>query len=295
LRILDKPTTVETLPSLRGLSIINFSIIFVFKKKEIMEKETIISLQNSKIKNLIHLRDKSRERNRQMLFTVEGKREISMAVSGGYEIESLFVCPEFAEGDGFPARHVYEVNRKVFGKIACREDSDGFLALVGMKNKSLDSISLSSAPFIIVLEAVEKPGNLGAILRTADAAGVDAVIVCDPKSDLYNPNVIRSSLGCVFTVNTFTCMSEHVYGWLKKNGITVYAAELESSQWYCNEDYTKGSAIVMGTESTGLGGFWLDRADRRIKIPMKGKADSLNVSVSTAVITFEAMRQRELI
>jgi TrmH family RNA methyltransferase len=257
-----------------------------------MQRETIISLQNSKIKNIVHLREKSRERNRQMLFPVEGKREISMAVLGGYEIESLFVCPEFGERSDFPAKYIYEVNRKVFGKIAYREDSDGFLALMKMKYNSLDNINVSSDPFIIVLEAVEKPGNLGAILRTADAANVDAVIVCDPKSDLYNPNVIRSSIGCVFTVDTLACTSEHAFEWLKKNNITVYAAELESSQWYYNEDYTKGSAIVMGTESTGLSSFWLDRADKRIKIPMKGKADSLNVSVSTAIITFEAMRQR---
>ncbi|MDR1130477.1 MAG: RNA methyltransferase [Prevotellaceae bacterium] len=257
-----------------------------------MQRETIISLQNSRIRNVVHLREKSRERNKQMLFTVEGKREISMAVSAGYEIESLFVCPEFGEKDDFPAKYVYEVSRKVFGKIACREDSDGFLALVKMKHNSLNNINISCNPFVIVLEAVEKPGNLGAILRTADAANADAVIVCDPRSDLYNPNVIRSSLGCVFTVNTLACTSEQAFEWLKKNSITVYAAELESSQWYYNEDYTRASAIVMGTESTGLSSFWLDRADKRIKIPMKGRVDSLNVSVSTAIITFEAMRQR---
>jgi TrmH family RNA methyltransferase len=257
-----------------------------------MQRETIISLQNSKIKNLVRLREKSRERNRQMLFTVEGNREIGMAVSAGYEIVSLFICPDFGGHEAFPAESVYEVPRAVFGKIACREDSDGALALMTMKRHSLDAVPLSPNPFIIVLESVEKPGNLGAILRTADAADVDAVIVCDPKSDLYNPNVIRSSLGCVFTVNTCACTSEHAFEWLKKNNITVYAAELESSAWYYDEDYTKGTAIVMGTESTGLSGFWLDKADKRVKIPMKGKADSLNVSVSTAIITFEAMRQR---
>jgi TrmH family RNA methyltransferase len=257
-----------------------------------MQREIITSLQNSRIRNIVHLREKSRERNKQMLFTVEGKREIGMAVSGGYGIESLFVCPEFGENGDFPAKYVYEVSRKVFGKIACREDSDGFLALIKMKHTSLHDINISSNPFIIVLEALEKPGNLGAILRTADAANVDAVIVCDPRSDLYNPNVIRSSLGCVFTVNTLACTSEQAFEWLKKNDITVYAAELESSQWYYNENYTGASAIVMGTESTGLSSFWLDRANKRIKIPMKGRVDSLNVSVSTAIITFEAMRQR---
>ncbi|MDR1582591.1 MAG: RNA methyltransferase [Prevotellaceae bacterium] len=257
-----------------------------------MQRETITSLQNSKIKNIVLLREKSRERNKQMLFPVEGKREINMAVSGGYIIDSLFICSEFAEENYFSARYIYEVNRKVFEKIAYREDSDGFLALMTMKSNSLHNINVFGNPFIIVLEAVEKPGNLGAILRTADAANVDAVIVCDPKSDLFNPNVIRSSLGCVFTVNTVTCSSENAYEWLKKNNITIFAAELESSQWYYNEDYTKSSAIVMGAESTGLSNFWLDKATKRIKIPMNGKVDSLNVSVSTAIITFEAMRQR---
>jgi TrmH family RNA methyltransferase len=257
-----------------------------------MQRETITSLQNLKIKNVVALREKSRERNKQMLFPVEGKREINMAVSGGYEIESLFVCPEFSERIDFSAKSIYEVSRKVFEKIAYREDSDGFLALMKIKFNVLHDIKISRNPFIIVLESVEKPGNLGAILRTADAANVDAVIVCDPKSDFFNSNVIRSSLGCVFTVNTVTSSSKDVYEWLKKNNITIYATELESSQWYYNEDYTGGSAIVMGTESTGLSDFWLNKADKRIKIPMKGKADSLNVSVSTAIITFEAMRQR---
>jgi TrmH family RNA methyltransferase len=255
-------------------------------------KETITSLQNSKIKNVVLLREKSRERNKQMLFPVEGKREISMAVSGGYVIDSLFVCPEFGNINDFPAKNIYEVNRKIFEKIAYREDSDGFLALMKMKFNSLHDINTFDNPFIIVLEAIEKPGNLGAILRTADAANVDAVIVCDPKSDLFNPNVIRSSLGCVFTVNTITCSSENAYEWLKKNNITIFAAELESSQWYYNEDYTKSSAVVLGTESLGLSDFWLSKSDKRIKIPMKGKVDSLNVSVSTAIITFEAVRQR---
>ncbi|MDR0385310.1 MAG: RNA methyltransferase [Prevotellaceae bacterium] len=258
-----------------------------------MQRTTIISLQNSKIRNAVILREKSRERNRQMLFPVEGKREINMAVAGGYTIDSLFVCPALGDAADFSATNIYEVNRKVFEKIAYREDSDGFLALVKMKRRSLEDLHISGNPFIIVLEAIEKPGNLGAILRTADAANVDAVIMCDTGgSDLFNPNVIRSSLGCVFTVDTIACSSGDACRWLEKNGITVYAAALESSQWYYDEDYTGSSAIVMGTESTGLNSFWLDRAHKRIKIPMKGQADSLNVSVSAAILTFEAMRQR---
>ncbi|MDR2383270.1 MAG: RNA methyltransferase, partial [Prevotellaceae bacterium] len=244
-----------------------------------MQRETITSLQNAKIKNIVLLGEKSKERNRQMLFPVEGIREINMAVAEGYVIDSLFICPDLGEESAFPANHIYIVNRKVFDKIAYRENSDGCLALIKMKSNSLNALAVSGNPFIIVIESVEKPGNLGAILRTADAANADALIVCDPKCDIYNPNVIRSSLGCVFTVNTFACTSESALEWLKKNRVTVYAAELEASQWYYNEDYTASSAIVMGAEATGLSEFWLNNADKRIKIPMNGKVDSLNVSV----------------
>ena len=139
---------------------------------------------------------------------------------------------------------------------------------------------------------MEKPGNLGAILRTADAAAVDAVIVCDPQTDLYNPNVVRSSVGGIFTVQTAVCTSEDAVAWLKANNITSYAAELQAAEFYQNIDFTQSSAIVMGTEAEGLTDFWLRNAKKRIKIPMRGKIDSLNVSVSTAVLTFEAMRQR---
>ncbi|MDR0559598.1 MAG: RNA methyltransferase [Prevotellaceae bacterium] len=259
-----------------------------------MQTDTITSLQNPKIKNVTLLREKSGERNRQKLFPVEGIREIKMAVSGGYEIDTLFVCHELKKTvPDFYTKNICNVNRKVFEKMACREDSDGFIAVFKMKTNTLSDIKLSAAPFVIALEAIEKPGNLGAILRTADAANVDAVIVCDPKSDILNPNVIRSSLGCVFVVNTVVCSSEEAFKWMKNNNITAYAAELEASRQYCDENYTCGSAIVMGAESTGLSDFWLKNADKRIKIPMKGKVDSLNVSVSTAILTFEVMRQRK--
>jgi TrmH family RNA methyltransferase len=257
-----------------------------------IRRATITSPQNHKIKNAVILREKSKERNQQSLFPVEGRREITMAVEGGYKIESLFVCEELGGTVDFAADDVYDVNRRVFEKIACRDSSDGLLALMKMRDIRLANVKLRNNPFVIVLESVEKPGNLGAILRTADAADVDAVIVCDPKCDFFNANVIRSSLGCVFTVTIAVCSSEEAYQWLTNNRISVYAAELEASQWYYDEDYTAAVAVAFGTESTGLSAFWLDRADRRIKIPMKGKVDSLNVSVSTAVITFEAMRQR---
>lgn len=261
--------------------------------------EVISSLQNPKIKNVIKLASKSKERKEQNLIVIEGARELSLALSGGYQINSVFICPElFASTeypdvlDNVPEKLQNEVTPAVFQKMAYRENSDGLITLATVVKSSLEDIKLTESPFIIILEAIEKPGNLGAILRTADAAAVDAVIVCDPLADLYNPNVIRSSVGCIFTVQTAVCSSQQAYEWLHKKGITAFAAELQASDWYYNIDFKKPTAIVMGTEADGLTDFWLKNADQRIKIPMNGKIDSLNVSVSTAVLTFEAMRQR---
>ncbi|MDR2424726.1 MAG: RNA methyltransferase [Prevotellaceae bacterium] len=259
-----------------------------------MSIETVNSLQNAGVKNAVHLREKSRERSRQQLFPVEGKREIQMAVSGGYSIDTLYLCPDLGGNFDLPAAKTVQVGKKVFEKMAYRENPDGALALIQMKDNGLQDVKLSDNPFIIVLESVEKPGNLGAVLRTADAAAVDAVIVCDPACDIFNPNVIRSSLGCVFVTGVAVCSSDEALQWLKNNNIRIFAAELEASKWHSDMDYTAPSAIVMGKESTGLSRLWIDNAHERVKIPMKGKIDSLNVSVSTAIITFEALRQRYL-
>jgi TrmH family RNA methyltransferase len=259
--------------------------------------EKITSLQNTRIKNIVALGEKPRERRKQQLFIIEGFREISMAIEGGYTLQSLFVCAELGKAaallDKLPYNiAVYELSKPVFDKIAYRENSDGLLALAHPRIIELNGIELSDNPFIIILEAVEKPGNLGAILRTADAAGVDALIVCDPLCDIYNPNVIRSSIGCLFTKQLTVCTSEDAVEWLCNKGISSYAAELTASQWYHQTDMTKPCAVVMGTEADGLSDFWLRNANARIKIPMRGKIDSLNVSVSTAILVFEAMRQR---
>ena len=261
--------------------------------------EIIASLQNTKIKNIVRLLSKSKERKSQNIVVFEGARELSLATSAGYEVNSVFVCREiFSKSeypdvlDAIPDKLIYEVTLPVFQKIAYREGSDGLITLAIPKYLKFDDLILSDNPFIIILEAVEKPGNLGAILRTADAAAVDTVIICDPLADLYNPNVIRSSVGCAFTVQTVACTSEEAFDWLKKKNISTYAAELEASSWYQDADFFKPSAIIMGTEADGLTDFWLKNANHRIKIPMRGKIDSLNVSVSTAIITFEAMRQR---
>lgn len=260
--------------------------------------EKISSLQNNKIKNIVKLA-KNRERREQHLFIIEGARELSLALSAHYKIESVFICPELFSKTDYPdvlqtiaEEKLFEVSKEVFEKIAYREGSDGLLTLAQPKGHSLNDLELSDNPFIIILESVEKPGNLGAILRTADAAQADAVIVCDPATDLYNPNAIRSSVGCMFTVPTAICSSSEALSFLHEKKIITFAAELKASQWYQETDFRSPSAIIMGTEADGLTDFWLSNADMRIKIPMRGKIDSLNVSVSTAILTFEAMRQR---
>jgi len=261
--------------------------------------EIIQSTQNSRIKNIQRLLIKSKERKEQNLFIIEGLRELCLAFKSSYSLDTVFICPELLSGiDSHELQtklisdHWIEVSPTVFRKIAYREHPDGIIALAVPKSHALHDLKLTNHPFIIVLEAVEKPGNLGAILRTADAAKADAVIVCDPLTDVYNPNVIRSSLGCVFTVPLATATQFDTFSFLKKQGIQIFAAELHADREYQDTDFTKACAIIMGTEAAGLTDFWINRADERIKIPMRGKIDSLNVSVSTAVLTFEAMRQR---
>lgn len=259
----------------------------------------ITSLQNPSIKNIVKLYKSSRERRDQSLFVIEGARELSLALDSSYSIEAVYVCREMFSRtrypevlDLIPNNILFEISSVVFEKIAYRDGSDGIVALAKPKKHRLDDIKLSDNPFLIILESVEKPGNLGAVLRTADAAAVDGVVICDPQTDLYNPNVIRSGVGGLFTVSTAVCTSEEALSWMQKHNISIYAAELQAAEFYQDINYEKPSAIVMGTEADGLTGFWLSNATKRIKIPMRGKIDSLNVSVSTAIITFEAMRQR---
>ncbi|MDR1737477.1 MAG: RNA methyltransferase [Candidatus Symbiothrix sp.] len=264
--------------------------------------EVISSLQNSRIKNILKLIAKTRERREQGLFVIEGAREIGLALSGQYAPESVFVCPALFAKSNYPELlsklpptvQPTEVSEAVFGKLAYREGSDGVLALARPKSHRLQDLQLSAKAFIIVLETVEKPGNLGAILRTADAAHADAVIVCDPSTDIYNPNVVRSSVGCLFTVQVATASNAETLAFLHDRQIRSFAAELQATKSCYQADFTQASAIIMGTESDGLTDFWLKNADERIIIPMRGTVDSLNVSVSTAILTFEAMRQRGL-
>lgn len=256
--------------------------------------ERLTSAQNPKIKQLVALQQKSSLRRDSALFVVEGRRELDHCLHAGFEMESIFVCPDIFDGDpcGFGCSKVFELSREVYGKVAYREGTEGIMAEVRYKELTLDDLEVGDSPLVIVLESVEKPGNLGAVLRSADAAAADAVIVCDPLTDLYNPNLIRSSIGAVFTVPTVLCSSEEAIAWLKDRGIRILTAQLQDSSSYYDTDMKTGTAIVMGTESTGLTDAWRNAADAHIRIPMLGRLDSLNVSVSASILMFEAVRQR---
>ena len=309
--------------------------------------ERITSAQNPKIKHLLALQEKSRLRREEGLFVVEGRRELEHCLTAGFQLDTLFLCPEIAGvdlpgldpagpnlpglnpagcpqppsdvslrstppltpftvpplpmpraarssgGKGLPARIVH-VSKEVYAKVAYREGTEGVIAEVRWKERALaDLLPKGHAPLIMVLESVEKPGNLGAVLRSADAAGADGVILCNPLTDLYNPNLIRASIGAVFTVPVVACTSDEAIAWLKENNIRILTAQLQDSAPYYDVDMTCGTALVMGTEATGLTDAWRQAADAHILIPMLGRLDSLNVSVSAAILLYEAVRQRQ--
>ena len=330
-------------------------------------EETITSGQNPKIKELLTLQEKSRERRSAGLFVVEGRRELEHCLEAGFVPDTIFICPEIyschpercpepvegrsegssSSGEGCtplrsrtasdPTRavetvkgtsslssssvsgppatvprvarpsggtpspaglpipeeaKVFQVSRNVYEKIAYRGGTEGIIAEMKYKERKLEDIKLSENPLVIVLESVEKPGNLGAVLRSADAAGADAVIICDPLTDLYNPNLIRASIGAIFSRQVAAATSEETISWLKANTIQILTAQLQDSSLYYDTPMTGPTAIVMGTESTGLTDIWRKAADKHIRIPMLGALDSLNVSVSAAILLFEAVRQR---
>lgn len=263
--------------------------------------QVISSTQNAKIKRLMLLQQKSAERRREGRFIVEGARELLHCLEAGYEAVAIYYCRDILSSYEGAAEILslsrriesYEVTPKVYERLAYRGSTEGVIAEMKARTLMLDDLKLSASPLVIVLESVEKPGNLGAVLRSADAAAADAVIVCDPLTDLYNPNLIRSSIGAVFTVPTVACSSEECIAFLKSHQIQILTAQLQDSKFYYDTDMCKPTAIVMGTESTGLTDVWRQAADAHIRIPMLGRLDSLNVSVSAAILLFEAVRQRE--
>ena len=279
--------------------------VFLYFCITMQEELTITSLQNPRIKALLQLQQKSAVRRKEGLFVVEGQRELMHCLEKGWGVESVFLNPDLpttSEGDdvldmqhpGLRGCTVYRVSAAVYGRIAYRGSTEGVVATVRTPSLSLaDLKGVSKAPLYVILEGVEKPGNMGAVLRSADAAGVDAVIACDALTDIFNPNLIRASLGGIFSVPVATATSQECIAFLKEWGVRILTAQLQDSQLYYDTDMTGPTAIVMGTESTGLTQQWRDAADAHIRIPMLGILDSLNVSVSAAILMFEAVRQRQ--
>lgn len=271
-------------------------------------RKHISSLQNELIKRTYLLQSKSRVRKKEGLFVVEGVREITLALDSGFQFQFLMVCEDIADdqvleelerlsheksdGQGSTAEWI-SISKKVYEHLAHRKTTEGFIGIAVSPNRSLQDLSLGKNPLVLVAEASEKPGNVGALLRTADAANLDAVIIANPRTDLFNPNIIRSSVGCVFTQNVIAAPNDEIISYLKQKGVSIRAAALkDTSIPYHKVNFREATAIVLGTEDTGLSHAWLNQADELIQIPMEGKIDSLNVSVSGAILIFEAKRQR---
>ncbi len=257
----------------------------------------ISSPQNAFIKALVLLSEKSKQRLKSGLFLIEGKREIELAIKGNYRIETILYHNDFfSENDLYQfsqkQTELIEISSDVYKKLAYRETTEGIIAVAQSKELALTDLKLSKNPLILVAEAPEKPGNIGALLRTADAANIDAVIIANPKGDLYNPNIIRASVGCLFTTQIATATTTAVINFLKAQKINIYSATLQNSNGYHTQNYTSPTAIIVGTEATGLSEDWRLAAYQNINIPMQGQIDSMNVSVAAAIILFEAKRQR---
>lgn len=259
----------------------------------------ISSPQNPKVKQLLALQNKSSERRRSGLFVVEGRRELRRCIEGGYNVESVFVCssPQMEGVEPMPQLPSdvvrYEVTPQLYEKMAYRGGTEGVIAIVRSRGVGLADLPVDEHALLVVLEGVEKPGNVGAVLRSADAAGATAVILCDAPTDLYNPNLIRASVGAFFSVPCVCCSTAECIAFLKQRGIRILTAQLQDSQLYYSTDMRMGTAIVFGTEATGLTDPWRQAADSHIRIPMLGQVDSLNVSVSAAILLYEAVRQRQ--
>jgi len=265
-----------------------------------MPVERISSLQNPRIKQLVRLRDR-RPRDEAGLFLVEGYREIRRALEKGVLLQEFYYSPEWFLGENEPAlleqaqaggALLFELSKDAFAKVAYRERPDGLLATAPQWKKALADLTLKPEPFLLVVEAIEKPGNLGTILRSADAAGVNAVIVCDPVTDIFNPNVVRSSTGVLFSVPVVVTESTLVRAWLRERGIRAVVTTPAATDLYTDTDLRGALALVMGSEQYGLSEFWLTESDARVRIPMAGQADSLNVAMATIITLFEAVRQR---
>jgi RNA methyltransferase, TrmH family len=260
----------------------------------------ITSPSNPRLKAAARLRGR-RERDRQGLTLIDGVRENLRALAGGAVIREAFVVPELLvepearallERLREEAIPVLEVGREAFEKVAYGDRLDGIVAVAETPLRTLETLALPPEPLIAVIEGVEKPGNLGAILRTADGAGLDAVIVAESATDLFNPNIIRASIGTVFAVPVCVASSGEVLPWLQRLGVAIVAARVDASVDYAAADYRGAVAIALGSEARGLSDAWTELARESVHVPMRGVADSLNVSATAAVLFYEAMRQR---
>jgi TrmH family RNA methyltransferase len=263
----------------------------------------ISSLHNPLVKSVLLLKGKSRERSKTGLFVIEGLREIEMAIKGKLDLETILFYPDLISYHQIlnvtkisdVAPDFIEITKEVYQKLAHRETTEGIVAIARSRTHTLDALEFKTTnPLILVAEAPEKPGNIGALLRTADAANIDAVIIANAKGDLYNPNSIRASIGCLFTAQIAVGSTTEVIDFLHKRKISIFCAALMASKNYLDVDYRKATAIVVGAESIGLSEEWLAASDQNIIIPMEGEIDSMNVSVSAAILIFEAKRQRRI-
>ena len=264
--------------------------------------QLLTSLQNPKVKQVVRLRDRS-HRDEENLLLIEGYREIKRALDNRWNPSALFYCPELYQGKNEATlvercaeagAELYECSEPVFRKLAYRDRPEGLLALAPQIKKSLADLRLPDAPLLVVAESIEKPGNLGTMLRSADAAGVHAVIVCDKCTDINNPNVVRASIGTLFSIPVAEAGSAEAIEWMKKNGIRILAATPHAEREYTEVDLTAATALVMGTEQYGLSDQWMKSADLQVRIPMLGQIDSLNVASATTILLYEAVRQRRL-
>ncbi len=266
-----------------------------------MSVEVITSLQNPLIKQTIALREAGVRREKQFML-IDGVREIERACHAGVEIDKIFVCRPLWQRRPQQqllallkqSAKIIEVNQTVFEKMTFGQRLEGLLAIARMPHKALCDLKPKAQGLYVMVESLEKPGNLGAILRTCDAAGVDGLLIADVKTDLYNPNVIRASTGCVFTVPTAIADHQAILDFVKRYKIKTCGLFPQGHQEYTQADLTGPLAIILGSEDKGLSDFWHQHADTSIKIPMQGQVDSLNVSVCAAIVIYEALRQRSL-
>jgi len=263
----------------------------------------ITSLKNENIKNVVRLRTK-KARIVSRLTIIEGYSEVERAFNAGANFKEIYICSETLERfdisgnlkglfSGFK-KNIYEVSPDVFEKISYGDRNEGVLAVCQPKSLSFDDFSYEHNPLFIILEGIEKPGNLGAIFRSAQGAGIDGIIICDKGKDIYSPNIVRASMATIFTMKFVVVSNEEAYEYLKSNGVLIYSTSLQAKEIYYKQDFKKSAAIVVGNENKGISAFWMEKADIQMKIPMGGEVDSLNVSAAAAILMYEAQRQRDV-